>query len=273
MTFDEVKKMDVKGQIEWLRVHGVNLPPENGTPEEVLQRCASVFLNKKHPSELPVAVPDIKPSEAVLPAVNAEKMAKPSKYVAKRVKAQAQAEPKAALPKGQDFPRCGYCSKALTDKTQIGGESTTGQKMCTECAAKFPSKLKTKEGTEMPKAKSYKKEVKAGTKKTTKKTVSTKTGRKGNADALKKANAAMPKDEAGFRIGSKTQKIFALLHKGATGETLKKIRPNAIGLIGAFQKKASETSAGREAVIKEDGDKYFLKSFKTPDGKTVYVKG
>jgi hypothetical protein len=267
----------VKGQIEWLRTQGVEVPPEKANVEEVLQRCASVFLNKKATvatPDLPAAVSDIKPSEAVMAEMEKTgviKPAKPSKSVARRVKAQTEAN--AALPKGQDFPRCGYCSKAMTDKSQIAGESkTSGQLVCTECAAKFPSKLKTKEGTEMPKAKSNKKEVKAGIKKAAKKTVSTKTGRKGNVDALKKANAAIPKDEAGFRIGSKTQKIFAMLHKGATGEALKKIRPNAIALIGAFQKKASETSAGREAVIKEDGEKFFLKSFKTPDGKIIHVK-
>jgi hypothetical protein len=206
MTFDDVKKKDVKGQIDWLQGHGIADLPDNATPEEVLHRCASVFLNRKAVVDpgMPKIVPDKRPiqSGSATPthAVRAKaagetqvdkELAGVSKSVARRVKAQVEADLKAGqlLPKGQDFPRCCYCSKAMTDKTQIGGESNvTGRQMCTECAAKFPSKLKTKEGNEMPKATSHKKkDIKAGTKKAAKKTVSTKTGRKGNADALKKA--------------------------------------------------------------------------------------
>jgi transposase-like protein len=280
-TFADIKKLDDAGLIEYAKLQGVVLPSQ--PRKDLLGKCASIFLSKRGGDVpvLPLGPKQEEASQPSAPELQPEPVKEKSKKTAPAKKGKKTAAAKdenksqaemdlaesftAAIKEGADFPRCPYCGAAITVDT--GVRDGAGCPVCKDCAEKVNnSKEKVMKAT----AKANKAVAKKA-----KETISTKTGRKGNTDALKKAREAAPKDAAGFREGSKTSLIFLAIQKGAVkSDKLKTIRPNAIAVIAGFQKKASENSVGIEAVINHDEEAgtYHLKSFKNAEGKTVHVK-
>lgn len=254
LKFEDIKKMSVEQMVKYcMETNGVEMDPKKVSKDELLKTCASIFLNKR-------AAQKAAPVAAVIAGKKEEPKAKKgAKPTLKRE------EPASPTKKQEDevHPRCGYCAKAITDGSNNTLMSGAGKPVCKVCAEKFPSKIAgTKEEIEMAK-----KTSKAAAKKVVAK-------KKGNPDALKKAREAAPVDVAGFRIGSMTGNVFqAIMKKACTMDELKKLREAAPLLITAFQKKATETSAGRSAVIKHDEGKgtYKLVSFVDKEGKTHKV--
>jgi len=273
-TFAEVKKLSDEDLIEYAKLSGVVLEPQ--PRKDLISKCASIFLSKKSNAapELPLT-PAEPVAEAPQPVASKKKdtapkavvVEKKTKAVKGKTEEKSQKEMElaesfeAGKNTGQDFPRCPYCGAAITVDT--GVRDGNNKPVCKECTDKVN---KSKEKVMKATAKANKVVAKKAAKKTS---------RKGNTDALKKAREAAPKDEAGFREGSKTSLIFLAIQKGAAkSDKLKAIRPNAISVIAGFQKKASENSVGIEAVIKHDEEAgtYKLKSFKNSEGKTVHIK-
>lgn len=267
-TFAEVKKLIDEELIEYAKLNGVVLPAQ--PRKDLISKCASIFLSKKSNAAPELPLTPSEPAAEAAPKAVVEKKAKAvkGKTEEKNQKGMELTESfEAGKKTGQDFPRCSYCGTAVTVDT--GVRDGNNMPVCKECADKVNrSKEKVMKATTKANKTVAKKAA-------AKKSISTKTGRKGNTDALKKAREAAPKDEAGFREGSKTSLIFLAIQKGAAkSDKLKAIRPNAIAVIAGFQKKANENSVGIEAVIKHDEEAgtYKLKSFKNHEGKTVHVK-
>jgi len=272
-TFAELKKLDDAGLIAYALHNGVTLNPE--PRKDLLGKCASIFLSKKSSStpELPLAPsqPAAEEAKAIAPPpepVPAKKKAKAKKGEQTEEKSQKEMDLAesftAACKSGQDFPRCPYCGSAITVDTGVRDGNL--MPVCGECTDKVN---KSKEKVMKATAKANKAVAKKA-----KKTISTKTGRKGNTDALKKAREAAPKDDGGFRLGSGASELFQALKKGITLDKAKAIKGNATAYFAAFQMKVGAKSEARAAVIKHDEktDKYTLKSFTNAEGKTVHVK-
>jgi len=269
-TFAEVKKLSDEDLIEYAKLSGVVLEPQ--PRKDLISKCASIFLSKKSNAalELPLTPPQ--------PVASKKKETAPKAVVEKKAKAvkgkteeTSQKEMElaesfeAGKNTGQDFPRCPYCGTAITVDT--GVRDGNNMPVCSECTDKVN---KSKEKVMKATAKANK----VVAKKAEKKTISTKTGRKGNTDALKKAREAAPKDDGGFRLGSGASELFQALKKGITLEKAKAIKGNATAYFAAFAMKVGAKSEARAAVIKldEKTSKYTLKSFTNAEGKTVHVK-
>ncbi len=247
-TFSELKVLDVTGLCTYAREVGEVELDSTLSQEQLLSKCASIFLAKKNGKASSEELANKEMEEGEDPELVkplAEKPVKTKPRTKKQVKedeAKMQAKIKAqqeATGGKQDYERCSICSIAITHS---GGKcSTTGKPLCKECLTKIN---KTKEGQMNTKAKATK-EGKAA-----KKTTSTKTGKKAVAG---KAPAAI--DKYGFRKGTKLSAIFAALIKGATRAELDKIGGPAVpGALAGIVKEPADWSAGRS--VKWDEGKY-----------------
>jgi hypothetical protein len=266
-TFADIKKLDEVGLAQYAKeVGGVDLDIASLSKEQMLSKCAGIFLSKKSSApapaveigtaepELPLGIKEEK-TEGAQSAFPKEKKSKtPAVKSTKEEKAQHQAaikEHQSATGGKQDFPRCPYCGSAITNPS--GVFDGNNNPVCLECADKV-NKGKEKAMKTNTKKAAEKKEVK--------KTTSTKTGKK--AVAVKKESAAT--DKYGFREGSKGSSIFAALIKGATRAELDKIGGAAVsGFLAGIVKNPKDWSAGRSVKFdeaKREKDIYKIASWK-----------